>query len=194
MQAAIQIQQAGTPPTVSQVADAAGISRATAYRYFPSQDRLLIEARLETMDPTLAAAIMAESADGNPDEPIAIVVGNLKRVLAFEETFRDLLRLSLSPSPHGGPEMRRLASRRVPLLEAALADFRIQSGQRTYRRLLGGLALCGGPEAMVVLRDLCGLGPEEAVDTARWAASVLLEAAQRDARPLRNRGSTTSRR
>jgi AcrR family transcriptional regulator len=37
-----------TQPTVEQAADAAGVSRATAYRYFPTQEALSVE--LETED------------------------------------------------------------------------------------------------------------------------------------------------
>ncbi len=34
---AIRLMQGGATPSVSEVAEAAGVSRATAYRYFPSQ-------------------------------------------------------------------------------------------------------------------------------------------------------------
>ena len=38
---AIRLMQAGVTPSVSEVAEAAGVSRATAYRYFPSQAALV---------------------------------------------------------------------------------------------------------------------------------------------------------
>jgi hypothetical protein len=41
---------------------------------------------------------------------------------------------------------------------------------------------CTGAEALVVLRDLCDLEPEETEDTLRWAARALLTAATNDAR------------
>ena len=40
---ATRMMQAGETPSVSAVAEAAGVSRATAYRYFPTQDALDIE-------------------------------------------------------------------------------------------------------------------------------------------------------
>ena len=36
----------------------------------------------------------------------------------------------------------------------------------SLRRLTSALALCVGAEAFVILRDLCGLTPEEADDTS----------------------------
>lgn len=44
--AAIQLLGQGQSPTVAEVADAAAVSRATAYRYFPSQEYLVQEAAL----------------------------------------------------------------------------------------------------------------------------------------------------
>src|SRR5438046_895884 len=44
--AATDLVQAGKQPTVSEAAQAADISRATAYRYFPTQEMLLAEVAL----------------------------------------------------------------------------------------------------------------------------------------------------
>ena len=47
--AAAELVRQGKSPTVAEVADAALVSRATAYRYFPSQEYLLAEAALESI-------------------------------------------------------------------------------------------------------------------------------------------------
>jgi AcrR family transcriptional regulator len=41
--AAVELVEQGQSPTVAEVADAALVSRATAYRYFPTQEYLLFE-------------------------------------------------------------------------------------------------------------------------------------------------------
>src|SRR5215212_1898352 len=46
--AAVELLKRGKSPTVAEVADAALVSRATAYRYFPTQEYLLFEAALES--------------------------------------------------------------------------------------------------------------------------------------------------
>ena len=41
LDAAARLIRAGHTPTTTEVADAAGVSRRTAYRYFPTQEQLL---------------------------------------------------------------------------------------------------------------------------------------------------------
>ena len=50
--AAARFLSEGRQPTVAEVAEAAEISRATAYRYFPTQDSLLAEAPIDGAVPT----------------------------------------------------------------------------------------------------------------------------------------------
>src|SRR5215468_5230895 len=57
MDTAVELVKAGRRPSIAAVADQAGVSRATAYRYFPSQDLMLSEA-------TIRAAAIAP--DGLP--------------------------------------------------------------------------------------------------------------------------------
>src|SRR4051812_37137151 len=47
MTAAAEFVRRGETPSILQVADAALVSKSTAYRYFPSQDALLAEALLD---------------------------------------------------------------------------------------------------------------------------------------------------
>src|SRR5688500_187467 len=79
-------------PTVEQAADAAGVSRATAYRYFPNQRDLLAATHPEIE----AASLLGPHA---PDDPVArldIVLDELARMtLENEPELRTALRLSL---------------------------------------------------------------------------------------------------
>src|SRR5215471_17416466 len=49
--AARALIQQGTIPSVADAADAADVSRRTAYRYFPTQEQLLTEVQLERERP-----------------------------------------------------------------------------------------------------------------------------------------------
>ena len=59
--AALRLIADGATPTVTQVADAAEVSRRTAYRYFPSAEQLIAEALLEGMRSDVEGEI-----DGGP--------------------------------------------------------------------------------------------------------------------------------
>jgi AcrR family transcriptional regulator len=50
---AISLMQEGATPSVTEVAEAAGVSRATAYRYFPSQADLVGAVVEEALGPIL---------------------------------------------------------------------------------------------------------------------------------------------
>src|SRR5919199_5322925 len=74
--AALQLLAAGRTPTVTEVADAAEVSRRTAYRYFPSVDQLLTEALLEGTRSEVEREIDA----GSPEDSIAVRVDRLVKV------------------------------------------------------------------------------------------------------------------
>ena len=52
LRAAARLMKAGRNPTLEEVAEEALVSRATAYRYFPGVDALLVEAALDVAMPT----------------------------------------------------------------------------------------------------------------------------------------------
>jgi ABC-type lipoprotein export system ATPase subunit len=59
-------------------------------------------------------------------------------------------------------------------LARALEPARLTGAQQ--RRLKAALALAGGVEALVVMKDVCRLDDAEAQEVLRWVATVLLEA------------------
>jgi AcrR family transcriptional regulator len=169
----------GKEPTVAEVADAALVSRATAYRYFPMQEFLLIDAAL---DPSTALSGIAPSPDDNrsPEAQVdSIVAGLQQRVVENEDAFRSLLSLALQASAQRDHELLR-AGLRVQWFRAALRPWRRRLGARHHDRLVAALSLCVGIEALVTLRDICGLEPEEAKRVSRWAAQALIHAALRE--------------
>jgi hypothetical protein len=68
-------------------------------------------------------------------------------------------------------------ARRLPLIDAALEPYADTLGHGTSARLRHALALLMGTEAVIALRDVCGLDDTDAKDTTRWAARALVNAA-----------------
>src|SRR3954451_3335453 len=75
--AAGRLIAAGRRPSVAEVADAAEISRRTAYRYFPSAEQLAVEAALDATRHGMELSIDA----GPVDEPVADRVDRLVEAL-----------------------------------------------------------------------------------------------------------------
>ena len=95
---------------------------------------------------------------------------------------RTALRLYLDASlERGGDGAGRLPvreGRRMRWLDRVLAPARKKMPPAQWRRLRAALALVLGIEAVVVLKDVCGIADDdEALDVLRWAASALLRAA-----------------
>ena len=98
LETAIRLMQAGAIPSVSEVAEAAGVSRATAYRYFPSQAALVGAVVDQALGPILTW--MPSSQD--PARRVAELIGTgLPRIEAFEATFKAALKLSLEQWSRG---------------------------------------------------------------------------------------------
>ena len=157
------------------------VSRATAYRYFPTQEYLLFEAALESTRSDVDRELEEDMLPEDPEARLEMLIDALqKRITDKEAAFRTLLRLSLEQSPqeerHDGetaPSMLR-GGGRVRWVEKVLAPVEERFEEADFRRLVAALSLCMGIEALVVLRDVCALGPAEAQEVLRWAARTLL--------------------
>lgn len=180
--AAASLLEAGTVPSVAEAADAASVSRATAYRYFPSQEHLLQELTLDIAARDIDATVTALPEQSTPAERLdAVVLAVFRLVSSNDLAFRAMLRLSLDSSAavDRGAEPRR-GGRRLRWLATALAPVREHVDATEFERLIAALALYTGIETQIVLRDVCALDEQTAADVTRWAARALLEAVRRN--------------
>src|SRR3954462_10497668 len=82
----------GSTPTVEDAAAASGISRATAYRYFPNQRALLVAAHPEIE----ARSLLGAHPPGDPEARLERVVDEIiAMIVDTEPQQRAALRLSL---------------------------------------------------------------------------------------------------
>jgi AcrR family transcriptional regulator len=183
--AAQELQRQGTTPTVEQAADQARVSRATAYRYFPTKKALLVE--VSDITPALAPveAMLANSTPGDVEQRLLLLLDTFNPiVLAEEERVRTGLRvyqdtwLRSHRNGDNTPVVRE--GRRMRWLETVLAPLGDLPPER-QRLLKAALALTLGPDAIITLKDVCGLDNDETLTVLRWAATALLRAALSEA-------------
>jgi AcrR family transcriptional regulator len=183
VQAARELLERGRTPTIGDVADEALVSRATAYRYFPSQEHLLLDVVLERSIDEIDRAVAATAGSADAATRVDGLVSAIQEEIAANEAgFRRLLQLSIAQSASEEPTVASIrGERRLHWIEQALEPIASEIDADSLRRLTSALALCVGAEAFVVLRDLCGLQREEAEDTVRWSAHALVTATRDDA-------------
>lgn len=175
--------QAGRIPSVSDAAEAAGVSRATAYRYFSSQAALVHAVVEEGLGPILDWKPRGSDAASRVDQLIAAA---MPRIDSYEATFKAALKLSLEQwASHQagtlGEEPAFTRGHRIDLLRHALEPERDRLGATVADRLAQALSLVFGIEALVVLKDIWGLDGDAAAGVARWAAGALVAAARVEA-------------
>jgi AcrR family transcriptional regulator len=180
--AASAMLAAGRTPTVTEVADAAAVSRRTAYRYFPTQTKLLAEAALEGIRPRMEAAIRQSAGFHGPDVAgriDALVATMFREAFASEKLLRTMVHTTVLERQR--PDLPKRGIRRIEWIEAATEPLRRRLGPAGYARLVSGLALCVGIEALLVLVDIRGLSARQTVATARWMARAVLRQSLDDA-------------
>ncbi|MCA0060189.1 MULTISPECIES: TetR/AcrR family transcriptional regulator [unclassified Mesorhizobium] len=179
LETATKLMQAGATPSVSEVAEAAQVSRATAYRYFPSQAALVQAVVNEGLGPILTWKSTSADAERRVAELFDTA---MPRIEAFEATFKAALKLSLDQWARRqagtlGSEPAFKRGHRVELLQDALAPLKGRLPPRDLKRLAQALSLIFGVEVLIVLKDIWGLDGRRTMSVAQWAAVALVRAA-----------------
>lgn len=180
LQAAARLMKHGRNPTLEQIADEAMVSRATAYRYFPGVESLLVEASLDIAVPD-PGQLFHNSSATDPIERLDLVDKMLHdMILANETSLRMMLVHSLQRTIKGGEDgdIPPRQNRRTPLIEAALAPGRKEFDPATLKLLKQALAVIIGTEAVVVFKDVLQVSDAEARKVKKWAIHALVDAAR----------------
>lgn len=179
--AAKDLARAGAAPTVAEAAEHARVSRATAYRYFPTQESLLVE--VSDLTPMVAPVEdMLATLDGDDvEDRLAKLIDTFHPIVVAEEVplrtaLRVYLDIWLQARSRGETAPRVREGRRMRWLDVALEPARRQLAKAEWRRLRSALALTLSIDALVVMKDVAQLDDEEALSVLRWAALTLLRA------------------
>jgi AcrR family transcriptional regulator len=179
LETATRLMQQGAVPSVTEVAEAAQVSRATAYRYFPTQAALVHAVVDEALGPILHWSSDAPDARSRVAD---LLDKSLPRIEEFEATFRSALKHALEQwaQRRAGieavePQFTR--GHRMSLLAEAVSPLAGHLQKAERERLAMGLSLVFGVEALVILKDIWGLDGPAAQKVIKWAADVMLAGA-----------------
>jgi AcrR family transcriptional regulator len=179
---AMALVRRGRIPSIAELAVQARVSRATAYRYFPSRSKLVSAVVAEGLAPVRRYRPRAVDGLGRVRELFDKTFPLFRR---FEPHMRAALQLALE---HESLERMGLLEEepyrrghRRYILHRAAAPLAEMLGAPAYARLIKALSLVYGIESYVVLRDIWGASYREVEAVARWMLEALIESALRQA-------------
>jgi AcrR family transcriptional regulator len=177
------IQQIGHIPSVAEVAVRADVSRATAYRYFPSRSALITTVIDASLGPVRQ---LAQDSKGGRERVRELFMSTFPRFKEFEPQLRAAAQLALEQwaLEHAGllKEEPYRRGHRIRILEHAIAPLAPKLPNAVRDRLHRALSVIYGIEAYVILKDIWGESDHELERTVLWMADALIDAALRDAK------------
>jgi AcrR family transcriptional regulator len=163
----------GQAVTMPDVAKAAMVSEATAYRYFPDLASLISQALAEDW-PTPAVALEPVADSNDPVERVAFATRYLLHGVAERESVvRAMIAATISRPEFAS---RARPGIRFGLIDYALAPFHdalTASKPEAAAQLQRDLAIVVSADALFCLTDLCGLSIDAAIDSAVQTARTL---------------------
>lgn len=185
MEAARTLLLQGKVPSITDAAQEARVSRATAYRYFPTQGALIREALNAVLDPGWEWSKQLDGPGGLTGRVERATSTLLDLLRDNEALVRGALLLSLQQwakiqaGEDLGEEPIHRGGRRG-LIQATLEPYEGKIDAATLRRLAIALSLVVGIEARIVLHDIWNLDEKEAEEVVRWTARTLAQAAAKE--------------
>ena len=166
-----QLLRDGVTPTVEQAADAARVSRTTAYRYFPSQ-RALLAATFPQLE---GGSLLGDHPPADVRARVALFAEKMTQsILANEAEMRAMLRLSLEPRvPLHEVALRQ--GRRTIWVADALAPLHGSLTRPRFEQLTLAIAAATGIESFVWLVDVGGADRTTAAAILKSTCTALLE-------------------
>jgi AcrR family transcriptional regulator len=180
------IREGGHVPSVGEVAARSKVSRATAYRYFPSRSALVAA----VMDLSLGPVRTFRSQ--HPDARLRVrelFMQTFPRFTEFEPQMRAAAQLALEQwaLERAGllEEEPYRRGHRVRILGHALAPYARVMPAAVRDRLHKALSVVYGIEAYAILKDMWGMADREVEKLALWIADAMMDSALRDAGALK---------
>jgi AcrR family transcriptional regulator len=152
--------------TMPQVAQAAGLSLRTLYRYFPSREELLHAAGAE-----IQARLALPIEVATPEDIVTTFWAASGRLARSPELARALVRTTAGRAAHASTR-----SARVEAIQAALAPLTAGLPATRARQVAGVITHLCSSTAWVSISDESQLAAADARSGVRWALTVLLDA------------------
>jgi AcrR family transcriptional regulator len=178
---AMTMMAEGVTPSISELAEQAQVSRATAYRYFPTQSDLVAAVVGESLGPILSWRPSSDDAAERIDQ---LLVYAYPRLEQYEVQLRAAIQISLRQSAeeraskHKNPRPL-VRGNRIEFLKMAVEPLKEEVDDKTFERTVQALSMLYGTEVFLVLKDIWHLELAQIIDIVRWTSRGIIEHARK---------------
>lgn len=187
IETAMRLFDSGSFPSITEVAQKAQLSRATAYRYFPTQSALVSAIVNETLSPIKNWQPTKQDATERIDELLSFA---FPRMLRHEGTLRAALHLSLTQWAHSQStdaipiREKLIRGNRKTMLTQVVEPLSQELSPALMERTIRALSLVYGSEIFLVMKDIWGCENDELEEMGKWIAKAIVRQAREDALAL----------
>ena len=176
------MQETGCAPKVAEVAKHAGVSRATAYRCFPSRGAMLSCMVSHSLGPMRTFASDHVSGKNRVND---LFKRSFPRLSRHEAILRTAVQISLEQQAmfKAGliDEAPFRRGHRIRILDKALEPLKNELPKDLYLQLHQALSTIYGVEIFIVLKDIWNESNKQVLGTMLWMAEALIDTALRQA-------------
>lgn len=176
------MQQTGCAPTIAEVAKYSGVSRATAYRCFPSREAMLGAMVSQSLGPMRTFA--SEKTQGK-ERVLELLHRSFPRLAKHETTLRTAVQISLEQQALAKAGMIKekpyRRGHRIQILDKALDPLKHNLPDDIYAQLHKALSMVYGVEIFIVLKDIWNEKNKDVLHSMLWMAESLIDSAIRQA-------------
>ena len=157
--------------TLEDVANKAGLSRATVYRYYSSVEVLSTEAVLDLN--VQSPENLVQSLEGLPLEDTILGIQDYFNQFTIENeaVFRKFLSIAIRKDI---PQSKR-GARRPKALQLAIQQRHSALTPGDAKNLIHVATVLMGMEAMIVTKDVCQLDDQDSLSTLRWGLEMMIK-------------------
>lgn len=171
LEASRQLLEKKVALTMENVAEKAGISRATIYRYYTNIDSISMDLILQLDVPNPETIFSNNEGASHNDALLDIQKAYLDFSLRNEQTSRKFLTAVLASS---NPHMRR-GKNRINTIKEHFKSNKVDLSEADKEKLIHISVLLMGIESIITVKDVCGLDNQTATDTLSWGLQMILK-------------------
>lgn len=180
---ALDLFEKGAMPSVSELALEAGVSRATAYRYFPTQSDLITATVNESLGPILTWRPQSEKTEERIDELLTYA---FPRMFEHEGVLRAALQASLQQWAQGRSAPQDVKNKqfergnRKDILAMVTTPMKSEYPQEIVDKVIKAFSVIYGSEIFLVLKDIWKMDNKQVTELAQWMAKAIMNQAIAD--------------